>query len=365
MAINFTFVGKMSIGKDTEKKQAYVEKEHVNEKTGEVKGHSRRLNLIVKCGEDTFFPSVGGYMGNIIYSLSKADNSSITFPASKRNEFLSQVADFKKYVFVDKANEVRYEFTTEYDLALCVHQMLQDEKYKDTIFKVSGEVEYSTYTSDGIEKTFKNYKVTRIYAVASDSEQQAIITTDFYVAEDCFDESKVESDSLLTILGYVPVYDSNKKKLCGDGTRGYFEKYEFDLSTDEAKREKQIEALKRKFAPNTENGEGYLSMTGLHVKLINRTDSVEFDESQLSEDELLDVELGITTMEELKEFYSGGKSNSYTQRQVMCGFKPKFLGGTQKSMYTIADLTSDGTKKEELFIDFGGSVDDIDDIFGV
>ena len=279
MAINFTFIGKMGIGKDTEKKQAYVEKEHKDEKTDEVKGHSRRLNLVVKCGEDTFFPTVGGYMGNVIYSLAKADNSSITFPSAKRNEFLSEIADFKKYSFVDKANEVRYDFTTEYDLALCVYQLLQDEKYKDTVFRVNGEVEYSSYTSEGIEKTFKNYKVTKIYTEPSDAEQQAVILTDFYVEEDCFDESKVESDSLLTIMGYVPVYDSAKKKLCGDGTRGYFEKYEFDLSTEEDKRDKQIVAVKRKFAPQTATGEGYSSKTGLRVKLINRPAAVEFDES--------------------------------------------------------------------------------------
>ena len=362
--MNFSMVGSMRIGKDTDTKKAYSEKTHYDNR-GAVKGYSRKLNLIMKCGKDTFFPSVGGYMGNIVYSLS-TENKSITFPADKRNDYLDKVANFKKFSFVD--GDTRFDFTTEYDLALCVYNMLQEEKYKEAKFRVSGEVEYSNYTTPtGEEKLYKNYKITKVYVSNKvDAVESATITTDFYVDENSIDESKVD-EGILTVTGYVPVYDSNKKKLNGkDGTRGYFEKCEFLLSPESDKKERQIQAIKTKLAPNESNGEGYLSKTGIHVRMLNRTEGIEFTEEMLTDDERFDIEMGLTTFDEIKAYRNGGKGSSYITKEILTGFKPKFLNGTEASFYTIAELVSDGSKKEELVVDFGANPFDsgMDDLFG-
>ena len=186
----FEMVGKLSLIKDTDKRKCF---ENIVFKAGERKKDGtkrkddfimRKLRMSIKCEKDNFNIDINGILfGSESSAVVKVQKKKpeggyepITFKYKDREKHVGEVAEFNKYVFVNK--EERHEFVTQYDYAKFMYDLLQSGELDDKVVKVVGDIVYSDYTNPntGETKTYTNYEANRIYIVKDDApELQQVI----------------------------------------------------------------------------------------------------------------------------------------------------------------------------------------------
>ena len=188
----FEIVGKLSKAKSD--KIVFFE-----EKTSENGWLSRTLKFNVKSENNTFLMEVRDGRSKddskaFIYSSIKKEDGkyeNVKFLHKDKEQYIPQLAEFKKSVIVfDKDN--RLEFATQYDLALALKDIIENEEYADTTFKVVGDIVYSRYNG----KEYKKMIPTRIYV--TDQEEVAAGTIEILFGEEAVDDTS-----------YAPTYGVN------------------------------------------------------------------------------------------------------------------------------------------------------------
>lgn len=365
MSFRFEFVGKLRVGKDGEKFKAFEEKVFPS-------GWAKRtLRLVIDCGEDKFYPTIQGGLtkDKIVYSVANKENGGkgIKFPYSQKSKYIDKIAEFKKFVFVD--GQERHEFVNEWDFSKYVHDVLQTGEFDDKLLRCMGEVTYYNSTNkDGEVRTYKNYEIHRIYVVTNDEvTPYAKGNCDVYYNSKAIDKSKM-NEGVLLIKGYVGCNDSKKK-----GDIGYPETFEYILPEEEDKREVHLKAIEKRLAKPTDDK---MMMTGLDVRLESRTTAVEFDMSMLSEEDQFDLDMGLTTLDQLKEEYGCGKGDTI-KKNIITTWKSDYRKAPKRTVVTLGYLLSDGTEEspkqdtpsQDVDVDFGETNDiddlgiDVDDLF--
>lgn len=293
----------------------------------------------------------GGYGGNdgLIYSMVKKDGNkfeSIKFKYSEREKHIKDLAEFKKSVFVN--GDDRHEFATQVDLVDFLHEELKKEEYKDKKFRVSGEIEFSEYEN----KIYTRYNANRVYVVADDTEEKCEGHIEMYIDENCIDDETIDETNKMYLKGYIGQYDNKKK-----GDIGFSNVVECEFDQKDSKKDRRINKIKENCECESDE---YLYKIGVKVELFNKSEQVEFDESMLSEEELENLELGFTTMEELKAEHGVGKGD-FEKKMRFKGWTRGYNKGAIQSAMTLEQLLSKGeTEKQQLQ---GIDDVDIDDIF--
>lgn len=370
----FEMVGKLAIAKDGEKRKAFDELKY---KKGSVKKDGtkrtedfimRTLRLTMETAEDFFNVRIqGSLMGTEdtakIYSLVKNDEGkyeSIEFKYRDREDYIHDLAEFKKFVFVD--GEERFEFVNEYEFSMFVHDKLKSGEYKDKIFKIKGDMTFTNYINPQTkeESTFVNYDITRIYVGANDNlEQIATANMNVMLTQNSVDDSRLDEERLLVINGYVTQYESKEQP-----NKGYYTTFEFPMNVDDdAKMKRKAELITSKMELPEDKELGTMSFK---VQLINRVQKVSFNEEMLTDEDREMIELGIMTMADFEQEYGDGTGGRITKYEVIR--LPKGKMGVIPSELTIADILKDVKKEktvvqQDLDIDLDGTGEDLEDEF--
>ena len=364
MSTNFVMIGRLSIAPDRENRKAF------SDKLLDSGCNIRTLNLNMKCDKDSFNLQIKSFMNNVkrtsdgtlnvndstIYTILDNDGKfeSTNFKYKDREKYEDRIANFRKLVFVDE-NEERVECSNEFDYSMAVHSILKSDAYKDKKFKVQGNIEYSSYTNPKTheEKIYTNYNVQRIYVINDEAEEKALANVEFYITEDCLDDSRLEEENLLVINGYIPEYNSKKK-----ADIGFYQSFEYPLGEDSEKAKKMAKLIDKMLLDNFDDNE--LCKMGYRVRLINRREEVPFNEDMLSDEEKELVKYGLMDIEDLKQQYGVGMG-SMQRRMEISSIGRGYSKGAIPVPLTLNELLSKGNEPKKELLDEDGDLDILSD----
>lgn len=362
--LNFVMIGKLSIAPDRENGKAF------SDKLLDSGCNIRQLNLNMKCDKDNFNLQIKSFMNNVkrtsdgtlnvndstIYTILDNDGKfeSTNFKYKDREKYEDRIANFRKLVFVDE-NEERVECSNEFDYSMAVHSILKSDAYKDKKFKVQGNIEYSSYTNPKTheEKIYTNYNVQGIYVINDEAEEKALANVEFYITEDCLDDSRLEEENLLVINGYIPEYNSKKK-----ADIGFYQSFEYPLGEDSEKAKKMAKLIDKMLLDNFDDNE--LCKMGYRVRLINRREEVPFNEDMLSDEEKELVKYGLMDIEDLKQQYGVGMG-SMQRRMEISSIGRGYSKGAIPVPLTLNELLSKGNEPKKELLDEDGDLDILSD----
>ena len=168
---------------------------------------------------------------------------------------------------LEKSQAKRREFISEWDFAEFVAKLVASDKYKNSLFNISGNYEVA-YNAEK-DRFYTNYHVNRITLAAEDAEPTTEMKVDFFYGADAWDDSNVEETGKVIVNGWFSYYDSNLKK------NGFQNVAIVIRETNEKKRN----ALKRKFT--VEEG---IKQIGLTLGVIEGAEVIELTMDMLDDE---------------------------------------------------------------------------------
>lgn len=383
----FDIVGKLSLGKESEKFKPYSETDYPSGWT------KRSIKFNVTAGNNRHMLVMeGGCFKDghgDVYLLSKAytdDNGnkvkgeSFTIPFKERltSPRLAEVAEFKKFVFdleepnrryllgkalekikdgttitteelsvlgvasqdmikeeLEKSNKKRKEFVTEYDFAEFINKVATSEKYKNKLFKFSGNIVINY--SDTNKKFYESMIPSRIY-LAKDTEtpiSEATIT--LYYNKESLDDGSLAEKGKYYVNGYVFDYDKTKKKNIPCPMTIAINK-----SNDSEEKSKKTTDLYVKQFTVTDDSWKEL---GVKVKLLNGAQKTEITEDMLTEFQQDLLLLGEITMDDIRKELGGDVYGERIQENLFDGLARGYSKGRKDTVFEDDDFV---IKPEEV-----------------
>ena len=346
----FTFVGKLNLGKETEKFKPIKTSKSASGWLG------TRVNF-------SLFNNTGyhnlemfeGYFENgssLIYCLGKDKGADNKYPKMQvkwadrlKQEIVDSVASFNKYVI--EIGEVKKEFIAGYDFLQEVIAILKDEKYKEQKFKVDGDVVYNVWNG----KTYRKFVPKSIVAVTSETPDESTVKLDLYYTQGAVQELQPGKYS---VDAYVRQYDSTTK-----GEIAF--KQEVFIDATKAQTEKHIKAfdlIKSRFVVTDET----FMKLGVKAVMINGRQKVDIKFEDLSDEEKDLIELGLATFEEIANEYGGTMNGDMVSEIKVVGFSYGYNRGAQKTDFTYEDFMPSDVTDEIIDDTYDNAVvDELDD----
>ena len=235
MANSFSFVGKLVPVKDTESFKGYTETAY---DSGWMK---QRLVFNVVAGDNRHLVEINAgkwkddKKNSTIYTMSRATegkkSEKIQIPWEKRNDpkTIEKVAGYRVLTIdtdtyahrealkesgdteaLEKSNEKRRHFLAGTDFCDFAKKVVYNEKIKDWMFRVNGNIVYRYSESNG--RYYQSYEVNKIYRVDESAEPAADVNIEFYFAEGFMDKDGLEDTGKAIMSGFTPFYDQNTQK---------------------------------------------------------------------------------------------------------------------------------------------------------
>lgn len=370
MANTFQFIGKLS----RKKENAFVEKQFgsgwvINE-----------LNLTMTCGDNVQFLRASGGMWDEKHA---SKNSVMTFKYNENGKdekvtinwddrfnpnVVESVANYKTYTvdteiaqtrkdieanivklkkeledsvgeakatieekladFVAKleaSNKKHKTFIAAVDFVKWLDKVTVNEKTKDWIWKVTGEVEYSY--SKG--QWYRNFVPRRVYHVDPTTEPQCVGTIKTYFSEGCVDDSG-EKDIIFNV--YTQYYDQQCKKNC-------FTLVPLVIAKDHPK----AKGLTRQFSKAEGDTVRELSV---NVVYINGAQKVEISEEHLTDDQREMIEDGLITLKDIQRDMGGSVYGDKKTETRITDLARGYTSGSKETVFESSDLVKLPTKDE-------------------
>ena len=232
---SFSFVGKIVPVKDTENFKGYTETTY---DSGWMK---QRLVFNVVAGDNRHLVEINAgrwkddKKNSTIYTMSKATegkkSEKIQIPWEKRNDekTIEGVAGYRVFTIdtdtyshrdaltkagdteaLEKSNEKRRHFLAGTDFCSFAKKVVYNEKIKDWVFRVNGNISYSYSEKTG--RYYMSYEVNKIYRVDETTEPTTDVNIEFYFADGFMDKDGVEDTGKAIMSGFTPFYDQNTQK---------------------------------------------------------------------------------------------------------------------------------------------------------
>lgn len=201
---------------------------------------------------------------------------------------LKTVAFFKKFI-VDLGDDFggRKEFISQYDMIFFLYENLP--KYNGKV-QVNGQMKKEWYKN----KYFDKFQINSVYAVSEEHKNRLMITADIYYRKDCVDKESWKTDKIITIDGYIEQY-VNKE----EGNKLIPQTFVFNGSKYNPENEKHKKLLDYKLKYVEPKSKKWQHLMW-DVVLVNGAEEIEFDESQLTDAQREQLELGIRKLEDFK-----------------------------------------------------------------
>ncbi len=379
--MNFDMIGKLSIGKDSDKFHPYQEKQY---DSGWVR---KQLMFNVACGDNrhTLTVTAGAFADGHgdVYSFTKStvdDNGnkvkgeSIKIPFKERltSPKLAEIAEFKKFIFdlekpgrryklekaaekikegtsltdeelkeigieneadvneeLEKSNKRRHEFISEWDYIDFIKKVINSGKYKDKKFFIRGNGEYSY--SDNKQKTYESYIPNRIYLADDKAEETSTATINILFNSESLDDMSVEEKGKYYINGYMMEYDNNRK-----GNIPVPVTITIPVPGEDAdeKAKKKTEAIKHKFMVDDDTFKEY----GVVVNMLNGAQKTEITEDMLTDEQKDDLDCGLITMDDIRAELGGSVYGERIREYQFVKPARGFTKGRQDTVYTEDDM---------------------------
>lgn len=372
MANNFSFVGKIALGRDSDKFHPIERKDFSSGWTNTtvrfncVSGTNRILCMTqggkwtndAKNAVKTFSKSTTDENGKV----TKGEKIEISWHKRFDPNEVAKVAGFRKFVVdtddykkryrlqdlvkalengtvtddqleefgidnlddakdaLEKSQAKRKEFLTEWDFAEYMTRVCQSEKLKNKLFNISGNYEVS-YNAEK-DRYYVNYHVNRVTLAAEDAEPKTEMKVDFYYGEDAWDDSTYEETGKCFVNGWFDYYDNNLKK-------NGFQNVVVVIREDD---EKKRNALKRKFTCD----EG-IKQIGLTLSVIEGAEVIELTMDMLDEETREDIECGLLDFEDVKRELGGRAIGDRVSELRFTELTPK-KNVPQDTMYSVDDM---------------------------
>lgn len=363
MANTFSFVGKIS----RRKENAFVER---NFDSGWL---INELNLTMSCGDNVQFLRASGGMWdekhankNSVMTYKHNENGKdepITIKWEERlnPEIAATIANYRTYTVdteiatdrrtaeesgdeaaIEASKKKHKIFITAIDFVKWLDKVTSNEKTKDWIWKVTGEVEYSYSKGNW----YRNFVPRRVYHVDPAAEQQCVGTIKTFFTEDCVSED----DDTYYFNTYTQYYDQQCKKNC-------FTPAPISIPKTHPKA--------NGFAKLLGKAEGdEVREFGVNVIYINGAQKVEITEDMLSDEQRELLEMNMITMDdirrELGDSVYGDKKTETRAEAVARGY----TSGSKETVYNASDLvaipTKDEPKEYDVDVDIFADSDDDD-----
>lgn len=365
MANTFSFVGKIS----RRKENAFTEKKFdsgwvINE-----------LNLIMTCGDNVQFLYASGGMWdekhaskNSVMTMKYNENSAdekVTIKWEDRldPDVVASVANYKTFTVdteiakvreeikasgdqaaIDASNKKHKIFITAIDFVRWLDKVTSNEKTKDWVWKVTGEVEYSF--SKG--KYYRNFVPKRVYHVDPATEPQCVGTIKTFFSEGCVDDG--DEDNILFNV-YTQYYDQMCKKNC-------FTPMPLVIAKNHPKA--------NGFAMLYNKAEGdEVRELGVNVAYINGSQKVAITEDMLTDEQRELLDMNMITMDDIrKEIGDTVYGDKKTETRIE-GIARGYTSGSKDTAFVADDLTrvpskDDPAEEVESTVDvFNEEEDDI------
>lgn len=401
MSLTFEMVGKLSLGKDTDKFHPYEEKTY--EASGWV---NRTIRFNIACGDNRhLLQAKGGAFADghgDVYSFTKGSvkedgtkvkGESIKIPFKDRltSKRLPEIAEFKKFVFdlekpnrryklekalekvkdgnsltdeelkdleieteeelasaLEKSKKKRHEFISEWDFVEFIKKVIDSGKYANSKFYVKGNGDYSY--SDAKQKVYENYVPSRIYLAADDAEEYSTATLNILFDKDSLDELSFEEKNKYYVNGWMIEYEQNRKASIPVPVTLVIN----GASEDDKDGTKKVNAIKKKFMVDDDKIYEY----GCVVNMLNGAQKTEITDDMLTDEQKDDLDCGLITMDDIRaELGSvyGDRVQEYQFDKVARGWSK----GRNETVYTSDDMiiksleetTMENDEVEDLFSD--------------
>ena len=378
----FEMVGKISLGKQTEKFNPYSEHKY---DSGWVK---RKIMFNAICGDNRHLLTVdaGSFAdghgdvftfskGSVDDSGNKVKGESLKIPFKDRltSPKLAEVAEFKKFVFdlekpnrryklekaaekikegtsltdeelkdleldseaevndaLEKSNKKRHEFISEWDFAEFIKKVIDSGKYTDKKFYIKGNADYSY--SDNKQQVYESYIPQRIYLAADDADEYSTGTVKIIFNKDSLDDMSVEEKGKYYVNGFMFEYDHNRKANIPVPVT-----VTIPVAPDDAdeKTKKKVEAIKRKFVIDDDT----YKEIGLEVNMLNGAQKVEITDDMLTDEQKEDLDCGLITLDDIRADLGGSVYGDRVQEYQFKKIARGYTKGRVDTVYTDDDMT--------------------------
>lgn len=379
--MNFEMLGRISLGKETEKFKPYSETTY---DSGWVK---KRIMFNAICGDNRHLLTVdaGAFADGHgdVYTFSKGSvdengkrtkGESLKIPFKDRltSSKLAEVAEFKKFIFdlekpnrryklekaaekikegtsltdeelaeieveseadvktaLEKSIKKRHEFISEWDFVDFIKKVIESGKYADKKFYIKGNGNYQY--SDKNERVYESYVPTRIYLADDNAEEYCTATINILFNRDSVDDMSVEEKGKYYINGYMMQYDNNRK-----GNIPCPVTVTIPVAPEDAsdKDKKKIEAIKRKFVVEDESWKEL----GVVVKMLNGAQKTEITDDMLTDEQKEDLECGLITLDDIRADLGGSVYGDRVQEYQFDKIARGFTKGRNDTVFTDDDM---------------------------
>ena len=349
MANYIAFTGKIRKIKD-----GYSEQEFAG---GLIK---RRLKFQVLCGGSVQWLEVSALVWkdekkNKVYTLKSVDGAKdekmiVEWENRLNPDVIATVPGYKRFVVdtdtdahrdelknaglteeLAKSNDKRKEFIHESDFIDYLIKVLNHEKSRNMVFKITGTAEYSYGASKGV--FYRSFVPHKLFRVADDVEQHCAGSMKLYFANGAVNDTLVDETGDYVISAFVDYYDQNVKQTA-------FAPIEVKIN----KEHKMANGFAKRFA-KAEGDE--IKELGVTVDFINGAQQVDITMDMLSDEQKEAIEDGMITFEELKkELGDKAMGDRVTEIRLTGLMKGYSTSGVQDTMYSMADLTKKPIKEE-------------------
>lgn len=379
--MNFKMVGKISLGKETEKFKPYSETTY---DSGWVK---RRIMFNTICGDNRHLLTVdaGSFADGHgdVYTFSKGSvdenggrvkGESLKIPFKDRltSPKLAEVAEFKKFVFdlekpgrryklekasekinegtsltdeelkelgiknesevaeaFEKSKKKRHEFISEWDFAEFIKKVIDSGKYNNSKFLINGNGDYSY--SDKQQKVYESYVPQRIYLADDNADEYSTGTIKILYNNESLDDMSVEEKGKYYVNGYMMEYDHNRKANIPVPVT-----VTILAATENAddKEKRKVESLKRKF---TVEDDTYKEL-GIEVKMLNGAQRIEITDDMLTDEQKEDLDCGLITLDDIKAELGGNVYGDRIQEYQLLKPARGYTKGRNDTVYTSDDM---------------------------
>lgn len=346
MANTFSMVGKIT----RRKENAFVEK------TFDSGWLINELNLTMTCGDNVQFLRASGGMWDEKHA---SKNSVMTY---KRNEngkdepitikwedradssIVSNIANYKTYTVdteiaqdrkkaeesgdsaaIEASKKKHKVFITAIDFVRWLDKVTSNEKTKDWVWKVTGEVEYSYSKGNW----YRNFVPRRVYHVDPATEPQCVGTIKTFFSEDCIDDEG-ENDIIFNV--FTQYYDQQCKKNC-------FTPMPLIIAKDHPK----AKGFQKLFG-KAEGDE--VREFGVNVVYINGAQKVEITEDMLSDEQKELLEMNMITMDDIRREIGDTVYGDKKTETRIDGIARGYTSGSKETIYSASDLVAIPAKDE-------------------
>lgn len=228
------------------------------------------------------------------------DNNKISIDWDDRNdpEVKAKVANYRKHI-VDLGDDDRKEFISDYDFVKYLEENV--DELKNGNYVVTGSSVLNEYNG----KLSQRFQMQNIYK-ADDAKCQLKVTFDFYWMSDGVDFTDWKEEKKIRISGYTTAYVSAQKK-----NMYVSQDVVFDCSKIDFDNEKHVKLLSYKLKqmgmsldgdkPKNDLKKNKVYKLQIICSYFNGAQEVEIDESMLTENQRMAIELGLKKISDFAE----------------------------------------------------------------